>query len=113
MLSAESSADTCCRLSSFPTSTAGTEPLCDHAACQALTPALSSRILQEAQAQQAEVDAEADELAGGVAASAGRQVAEPARLAHAGGRALQSCLSRCRAAEGTWVYPSTCPGSKL
>lgn len=84
MLSAESSADRCCRLSSFPYCTAGTEPLCDHAACQALTPALSSRILQQAQAQQVEVDAEADELAGGVAASAGRQVAEPPLLAPVG-----------------------------
>ena len=96
MSSAESSADSCCRLSSFQTAQLVLRTLCDHAACQALTPALSSRILQEAQAQQAEVDAEADELAGGVAASAGRQVAEPALLAHEGGRAVQSCLLSVR-----------------
>ena len=64
------------------------------AARQALTPALSSRILQEAQAQQAEVDAEADVLAGALAASSGRQVAEPALLAAWGNRTLRwLCLS--------------------
>jgi len=45
------------------------------AARQVLTPALSTRILREAQAQQAEVDAEADLLAaGGAAYASGRQV---------------------------------------
>ncbi len=57
------------------------------AARQVLTAALSTRILREAQAQQAEVDAEADLLAaGGAAYASGRQVS-PALCARRSGTA--------------------------
>ncbi len=50
--------------------------------CQVLTPELSSRILREAQAQLAEVDAEADLLAvgGAVDTSLSRQVSQPVSI---------------------------------